>query len=259
MCNAQGAIQTIGETAVAFATILVAVYTSVVIYLNQRPAYSPWYCLATIVATWLWAILWGVVPIGTYAGLESDGHGARLYYTPTPWWVGTICLYVPSYIVLRKNRRKPKATREPGRDDSQFDNQSHSGSSSSIEDGDSPAKILYYPIAYTLCILPLSIMRWATFRDSSLLSNSRMHPPSMVFSVTFYLMGSINVALTVWVRPSLLLIRSDGQLSSDDPRFVAETQVEAPDIIQPQQADQTGHPESNSQRLAVNTLAGWNT
>jgi hypothetical protein len=71
-----------------------------------------------------------------------------------------------------------------------------------------------YPLAYTLCILPLSIMRWAAFSNPSLLSNLRMNPPSMVFGVTFYLMGLINVMLTVWIRPAILLIGSDGQLSS---------------------------------------------
>jgi hypothetical protein len=84
-CNAQGAIQTIGETAVAFATILVTAYTFAVIYLNRRPVYRPWHYLAVIVATWLWVILWAVIPIGTHAGMEPDSHGVKEYYTPTPW------------------------------------------------------------------------------------------------------------------------------------------------------------------------------
>ncbi|KAG8743477.1 hypothetical protein FRC10_011949 [Ceratobasidium sp. 414] len=240
---------------------------------------------------WLWVILWGVVPIGTYSGLEPDEHGARLYYTPTPWWcwingrytpyrivaeylwlwiagVGTVCLYVPSYIILRKNRKEFSPIEKAGQEDRPFDSQSHSSSnsssnsnsnSSSSQKSDNPAKMLYYPVAYTLCILPLSIMRWAAFSDPSLLSNPRMNPPSMVFGVTFYLMGLINVMLTIWVRPSILLIGSDGQLSSDDPRFIAEIQAERPDIIQMQRAGRAGGPSPNGRRVAASSLAGWNT
>lgn len=84
-CDAQGAIQTIGETAVAFATLLVTVYTFIVIYLDCRPTYRPWSCLAVISATWLWVILWGIVPLGMFAGLKPDDKGVKGYYTPTPW------------------------------------------------------------------------------------------------------------------------------------------------------------------------------
>lgn len=48
--------------------------------------------------------------------------------------------------------------------------------------------------------------------------------PPLVFNITFYLIGLIDVLLIFWARPGVLLIGSDGQLGSDDPRYVAEVE-----------------------------------
>lgn len=74
-------------------------------------------------------------------------------------------------------------------------------------------------------------MRWAAFEDPKLLTNPRMNPPSMVFGVTFYLMGLTNVLLAIWTRPAVLLIGSDGQLDPNDPR-VGEAVVNDFDLPQ---------------------------
>ncbi|QRV89115.1 G protein coupled glucose receptor regulating Gpa2 protein [Ceratobasidium sp. AG-Ba] len=270
MCNAQGAIQTIGETAVAFATILVTLYTFFVIYTNRRPEYRPWYCLAAIAAMWLWVILWGLIPMAVHSGQEPDSDGARIYYTPTPWWcwingrymkdrivaeylwlwvagLGTICFYFPSYLILRKNRKQILKA---------FEADPASGRLAFDRSSDMPSKMLYYPLAYTLCILPLSIMRWAAFANPSLLSNPRMNPPSMVFSVTFYLMGLINVLLTIWIRPSILLLTSDGQLGPHDPRYIKETRHAGQET---RQIHRSSASESSRQHLAPENMTGWQT
>lgn len=206
MCTFQGAIQTIGETAVAFATILVTLYTFAVMYLNRRLPwalkYRPWVCLGVIGSTWLWVILWGVIPIGVHSGQEPDVDGARTYYTRTPWcecliqfsfvslistthtgcwingrymkyrivseylwcvspyfrlvlhksqldhrlWVagvGTICLYIPSYTILRGNRQEQDAMRRAARGTRQADAQTLASSVSSTNKGDSPFKTLW--------------------------------------------------------------------------------------------------------------------
>lgn len=73
-----------------------------------------------------------------------------------------------------------------------------------------------YPIAYTFCVLPLSIMRWAEFVNAGLLSNPRMNAPAMVFGATFSLMGFVDVALILYTRPGVLLIGSDGRTNPKD-------------------------------------------
>jgi hypothetical protein len=74
-CNAQGILQTMGETAAALSTLSVATYTFVAVKTNRRPSYKPWHCLAVVVAIWLWVLLWSVILLAKH----DDA------YTPTPW------------------------------------------------------------------------------------------------------------------------------------------------------------------------------
>ncbi|KAF8596331.1 hypothetical protein BDV93DRAFT_610949 [Ceratobasidium sp. AG-I] len=212
VCNAQGAMQTIGETAVALSTLAVTMYTFVAIRSNRRLPYKPRFCLAVVGIIWLWVFLWAIVPLAVLAGKGPDEHGAQVWYTPTPWWcwingrymslrivaeylwlwiagVGTIFLYIPTYLMLRKNQSEARAN---------------------------ASKMLYYPLAYTSCVLPLSIMRWAGFVNPALLSEPKMNGPAMVFGATFSLMGFIDVALILYTRPGVLLIGSDGRVNPKD-------------------------------------------
>jgi hypothetical protein len=73
-----------------------------------------------------------------------------------------------------------------------------------------------YPLAYTFCVLPLSIIRWAGFANPELLGRPQILPVSMVFSSIFNLMGLINVLLIFWTRPAILLIGTSGRLNHLD-------------------------------------------
>ena len=61
-------------------------------------------------------------------------------------------------------------------------------------------KLLRYPLAYSLLVLPLSIARWLLF-------NHKKVPLAATFfaEVMFNLSGAINVLLFLTVRPQLLL------------------------------------------------------
>lgn len=85
-----------------------------------------------------------------------------------------------------------------------------------------------YPLAYTSCVLPLSIMRWAVFVNPALLNDPKMNGPAMVFGATFSLMGFIDVALILYTRPGVLLIGSDGRVKpkSIDAESVVEVQLD---------------------------------
>ncbi|KAG8712918.1 hypothetical protein FRC08_013933 [Ceratobasidium sp. 394] len=242
MCTVQGAIQTIGGSAVFIATILIAVYTFAVIYLRRGPGYRPWHCLAVVAAMWIWAILWAVVPIRVHAGMEPDEHGERSYYVPAPWWcrvnrryvsnlivvdhipmwaagLGSAILYIAAYFLLWKRHRRDFQLAHDEDERNPFDVRSRSTTSS--EGGESPSKLLCYPLVYTACITPLNIT-WiiTTFYGARQLQV--VQPLLMFFIVVFYLMGMFNVVLTIWTRPGILLIGSDGELGSNDPRYIAE-------------------------------------
>lgn len=93
-CDAQGVLQTMGETAAALSTLAVAVYTWLAVYPNKRPLYRPWRCLAVVVAIWVWVLLWAVIPLGLHKNayeLDPEGNVTR-YYTPTPWCKSFYCI-----------------------------------------------------------------------------------------------------------------------------------------------------------------------
>ncbi|KAG8709761.1 hypothetical protein FRC08_018076 [Ceratobasidium sp. 394] len=241
MCTIQGAIQTIGESAVFIATILIAVYTFAVIYLRRGPGYRPWHCLAVVSAMWIWVILWAVVPIRVYAGMEPDEHGERSYYAPIPWWcwinrrymshrvvveyipmwaagLGAI-LYIAAYFSLGKRRTRDFQLTHDEDERNPFDVQSRSTTSS--KGSESPSKLLCYPLVYAACIIPSNIAYIIpTFHQAR--QQPGVQPLLMFFVVVFYLMGVLNVMLTIWTRSGILLIGSDGELGSDDPRYLAE-------------------------------------
>ncbi|CAE6447106.1 unnamed protein product [Rhizoctonia solani] len=214
-CNAQGVIQTMGETAAALSTLYVRRF----------------------VIIWLWCLLWPVILLRKYDEPGPGENGAVKYaFTPTPWWcwindsylperivaeylwlwiagIASIGLYVPAYFIIRNQQERVNRTRRNNR---AADERSIA---STIDEGDEAVKLLWYPLAYTLCVLPLSIIRWATFANHDLLSRSQIMPASMTFSSIFNLMGLINVLLIYWTRPAILLIGSDGTLQPTDPRY----------------------------------------
>ncbi|KAH7335169.1 hypothetical protein B0J17DRAFT_668933 [Rhizoctonia solani] len=261
-CNAQGIIQTMGETAAALSTLAVAVYTFLAVNAGRLLTYRPWVCLATVVITWLWCLLWPVILLKKYdqPGLGGD-QNVKYAFTPTPWWcwindgylperivaeylwlwIAGICsigLYVPAYFIVRNQRNKINRNDRVVEDRQSI--------ASTVDEKDEAIKMLWYPLAYTLCVLPLSIIRWAAFANHSLLSRPQMMPASMTFSSIFNLMGLINVLLIYWTRPAILLIGTDGTLPPTDPRYVPS---QDDDVVKldplPVHGSTTGRQDSN--------------
>ncbi|KAG8755855.1 hypothetical protein FRC12_010756 [Ceratobasidium sp. 428] len=268
-CNAQGVLQTMGETAAALSTLAVTIYTFLAIKQN-RHTYRPQLYLALVAAIWLWVLLWAVTPLAIPRGPDSDGAGnVKNFYAPTPWcngagltndiwynvswlnisgmqetqpihkifvehfsrlWlagIGSIVLYVPSYFSVRQQQRAiereevrqipmvvqigrfnqaeyPEVAEGPKRP---VEPDARSVASS-IHENSGAAKLLWYPFVYTLCVLPLSIIRWAGFVNPELLRSSRIQAPTMVFVGIFNLMGLFNVVLILLTRPAVLLMES---------------------------------------------------
>jgi hypothetical protein len=85
-CDAQGILQTLGETAAALSTLAVAIYTFAALYARRPPVYRPRVCLAIIALIWLWCILWPFILLKKYDQPGSkEGEGSLYAYTPTPW------------------------------------------------------------------------------------------------------------------------------------------------------------------------------
>ncbi|KAJ1306917.1 hypothetical protein OPQ81_007900 [Rhizoctonia solani] len=281
-CNAQGTVQTMGETAAALSTLAVAIYTFLAVNAARPPNYRPWICLAVVVAIWLWCLLWPVILLKKYDHPGPGGDKDVEYaFTPTPWWcwinakylperivaeylwlwiagVCSIGLYVPAYFIVRNQQiRINESARNNG---AGADGQSIA---STIDEGNEAVKMLWYPLAYTLCVLPLSIIRWATFVDDNLLSRPQIMPASMTFSSIFNLMGLINVLLIYWTRPAILLIGSDGTLPPTDPRYLPSKEDVAADLNnrRPAQIPSTGGGrdlELESWQHAANGFGGAN-
>jgi len=70
------------------------------------------------------------------------------------------------------------------------------------------SRILFYPLAYSLMVIPLSIARWLPVHHKSV--------PSAAFlffgEILFNLSGAVNVLLFLIVRPHLLLFTPPEEL-----------------------------------------------
>jgi hypothetical protein len=87
--------------------------------------------------------------------------------------------------------------------------------------------MLFYPLAYTLMVLPLSIARWSLF------NHKKVSSAVTFFAVTmFNLSGAINVLLFLIVRPQLLLFSLPEELRESE----IELQAGQPSAIPPDTA-----------------------
>ncbi|KAN0130873.1 hypothetical protein V8E53_011251 [Lactarius tabidus] len=181
-CTAQGIIQQIGELGVALITLIFTIHTFVVA-LWSVGSRARNFAFGIVTLATLFIALW----VGLGNGLEKH------FETPTPYWcwVGpeykgerlageyvwlwialfaSVGLNIPLYIWAK-------------------------GLSVDLR------RMLFYPLAYSIIVLPISITRWSSF------SNSKNVPSAATFfSVSiFNLSGAINVLLFWVVRPQLLL------------------------------------------------------
>ncbi|KAN0105265.1 hypothetical protein V8E52_011204 [Russula decolorans] len=215
-CMAQGVIQQIGEVGVALITLLLAVHTFVAalwrVGLQARGVALGMVYLACIFIT-----LW--VAIG------ASSH--KNYDTPTPYW----CWISPKFSGIRLGGEYlwlwialfasailyiPLYFWTEGRlsvDEESWYKFHMSDPDQRVEYAQRRAalRMLLYPLAYSLVVLPLSISRWLQF------SNHNVSSAATFFGVTmFNLSGAINVLLFLVVRPQLLLFPRPEELAEPD-------------------------------------------
>jgi hypothetical protein len=76
-------------------------------------------------------------------------------------------------------------------------------------------KMLLYPAAYTILVLPLSIVRWgfsnADFAEPQLPWMTPLATATVIFHALFRLSGVVNVVLVLTTRPNVLLFGESGR------------------------------------------------
>ncbi|KAF8271052.1 hypothetical protein EI94DRAFT_1721231 [Lactarius quietus] len=71
--------------------------------------------------------------------------------------------------------------------------------------------MLYYPLAYSITVLPVSIIRWSLFNHKNVTSAA-----TFFGSFVFNLSGAINVLLFLTIRPQLLLFSPPDEFSEPE-------------------------------------------
>ncbi|EJD41565.1 hypothetical protein AURDEDRAFT_186517 [Auricularia subglabra TFB-10046 SS5] len=213
-CNAQGAIQSLGETSVAMATVVIAIHTFLVIFFRWTPPRSFLIPVIVISAIWIYVSLYSGI---SYARHHSPGEEL---FVPTPYWcwissrypkdrisaeyfwlwfaaLFSILLYIPLFFMIRGNIEV---------DPQRFWRMSFHRTAGMSRKGVtfSPSqqslKMLLYPACYILTVIPLTITRWVGFS-----TGNRIAPFWTFFGVSIFgLSGIVNVLLLTLTRPSIL-------------------------------------------------------
>ncbi|KAG9091937.1 hypothetical protein FS749_016129 [Ceratobasidium sp. UAMH 11750] len=239
-CNAQGAIQIVGETAVALFTFAITFYTFISVVRGKviKRRVVLWGGVTALI--WLFVLLWAVLGYATHPKSGNDS-----FYTPTPYWCwisqkytkerlageyvwlwfagfGNLLLYIPLFFILRGNivwdeeegwrtlrwKRLPPRSSRRSTEGLVGPNDTRSTLSRRDNSGN-PKQFLWYPFAYTIVVLPMSIIRWITFNDKGKPSPAASTATAVAVSI-FNLSGLVNVVLILATRTNVLLFGSRG-------------------------------------------------
>ncbi|KAG9075641.1 hypothetical protein FRC06_009972, partial [Ceratobasidium sp. 370] len=207
-CDAQASLQFLGETSVSIWTLAITLHTARCATHARRSDFRPWFCFSIVAAVWIYVFAFN---FGAYRSVNSiDNDDPANYFAPTPFWcwigpahgakkyaeyiwlwlagAGNIVVYVPLFLLLRGEEGELR---------------------------EHCWKMLYYPAAYTILVLPLSVVRWMTFTkpslaDPQLPSMASLATAQMTFHALYRLSGVINVALVLGTRPGVLLLDEEG-------------------------------------------------
>ncbi|KAF8274486.1 hypothetical protein EI94DRAFT_1696019 [Lactarius quietus] len=217
-CTAQGIIQQIGELGVALLTLILTTHTFAVA-LWKVGIRARNFAFGVVTLASLFITLW--------VGIGNGIHNHKHYETPTPYWCwigpgfngerlageyiwlwialfASVVMYIPLYFWT-----KGRLSIDPER----WYRFRLIESDERYQVRRAALGMLFYPLAYSLMVLPLSITRWSEFK------NEHEHVPSAAtfFGVSvFNLSGAINVLLFLIVRPQLLLFFPPEENSEPD-------------------------------------------
>ncbi|PVF93527.1 hypothetical protein CPB86DRAFT_674884, partial [Serendipita vermifera] len=230
-CDAQGIVQIIGETGVAMSTTAITIHTFLVIFFRWSPSpKASWIWKVVIAFIWVYVVLFGIVGFARHHRPANDNTTIDNFFTPTPYWCWisghfnderiageyfwlwfaaflSILLYTLLYFRVRGNitvdpldwRRVRFHSGRGGR-----------GGEAGKDAAKEALSMIWYPVTYTILVLPLSIVRWSTFRPQG--HAEPKVPPAVTWVVLFIfgLSGIANVVLILLTRKNLLLFGQRG-------------------------------------------------
>jgi hypothetical protein len=189
LCNVQGIIQNVGETAVALSNLTISVYTLLGLWLRKDIASKR---LTLVVIACIWTFIAIIVAVG-----NATNHDP-VFESPTPYWcwIGqrymvwrivaeymwfwlalllSLVVYIPLLWLQDISRARWRQA----------------------------LIFLAYPLAYCISVLPLSITRWIGFVQEAKYGSAST-PPAAIFACIslFALSGFFNVILLLNTKPN---------------------------------------------------------
>ncbi|KAG8954536.1 hypothetical protein FRC03_011444, partial [Tulasnella sp. 419] len=200
-CTVEAALRHVGAVGEALFTLSIAVYTFLVIFLRWNIPNVRWLPLAVNGAIVVFLILMVSIsvsihrdpffygPAGLWCWVVAEYPGEKIGLEYGIFWfvaLTNILLYVPLFLSLRKEARHGWAN----------DNTQQRREGMTIA-----RKMLVYPIAYIILILPMSVIRFIGFYNPEAVIPAAWQA---IAGVTFGASGLINALLYIITRPRLL-------------------------------------------------------
>ncbi|KAG8954535.1 hypothetical protein FRC03_011443 [Tulasnella sp. 419] len=216
-CTIEAAFRHVGSVGEAFFTLSITIYTFVVIYLKwhiPNKQWLPWVVTGSIV---LFLVLMVAIcfsihrnppfygPAGLWCWVVAEYPGEKIGLEYGIFWfvaLTNFLLYVPLFLSLRRVARSGW----PG------ESSLHRRETMSIA-----IKMLVYPVAYIILVLPMSIIRFIGFYNPNTVVPAGWRA---IAGVTFGASGFVNSLLYVITRPRLL---PSFRIGADDDEVCSET------------------------------------
>ncbi|KDQ09241.1 hypothetical protein BOTBODRAFT_37150 [Botryobasidium botryosum FD-172 SS1] len=207
-CKAQAIFKQFGDTGVALSTLAITIHTFVLLFFNVQMPSTP--IVPSLVIVLIWLIVGLAVGIGSTVNPQ--------YYAPTGYWcwiqhqyvagqyaseyawmwftaLVNIVLYVPLYFRLRGNITVGgRSIRWRWLKSSQ---DAWNGARAN-EASAAARKMLWYPVAYVVMVLPISAVRFRAFYSYNV-----PYQATFFCDVLLGLSGAINATLYTLTRPAL--------------------------------------------------------
>ncbi|KIM83330.1 hypothetical protein PILCRDRAFT_819583 [Piloderma croceum F 1598] len=226
-CTAQGVIQQLGETAVAMATLTIAIHTLIVVMWGKLK-HQLIVAYIVVACIWLYVIIFVAVTVSIHT------RGSSHYETPTPYWCwigdGTrydaeriageylwlwitlfvsILAYIPLFFWAQGNITVST--------EHWWEITFHS-SKENIQGIDPDGRrrrslgMIAYPLVYSVIVLPLSVVRWITGFGTN---THQMSSVATFIVISIYsLSGALNAMLFLLTRSDLLLLGNTSSVPS---------------------------------------------
>lgn len=259
-CTAQGVLKQFGDVGCALASLAIALHTFFTLVFRWRP--NPTSKLPLLVVAAIW------IALALIIGISFATHRHKVYYGDTQYWCwitsdypvqrivleylwmwitafANIILYIPMALALVYDAtvavngwhvrivKNPKSYRDDRRPEMKL-----------------AIKMLVYPAAYTITVLPIAICRWLGFDSQGC---SRVPWAATVFAdLIFASSGFLNVLLYMITRPNLRPHRNLPERSSLMPTANSDTGTPS-STVSKREGSEASRPSDIGPRMSAST------